>query len=131
MSADFVSKFTEYINGSNLTPSEDLISQDVEFIAPHSKEPLKGLEGYTKTLLFIKSGFSDIQWTPKDICSEGNKITVLWDVEGTHDGEFMGIVATDKKVQFRSLCLYYVENRKLLKEFGFPDLLGLLNQLKE
>jgi predicted ester cyclase len=36
--------------------------------------------------------------TIQDIVGENEKIVVAWTISGTHDGEFMGIPATHKKV---------------------------------
>ena len=42
--------------------------------------------------------FPDLRMTIQDIVGENEKIVVAWTISGTHDGEFMGIPATHKKV---------------------------------
>ncbi|KAF9414182.1 hypothetical protein BGZ76_004917 [Entomortierella beljakovae] len=128
----FAENFTAYINGGDFTPPPGLISDQVEFAAPHSPVPLRGVEGYTQTLKFIKSAFSDMKWVPLDVCVDGRKIAVLWQVIGTHDGEFFGIPATGKSVNYHSLCFYYLDdNNVLVKEVGVADLFSLMNQIKK
>jgi predicted ester cyclase len=42
--------------------------------------------------------FPDLHMTIQDIVGENEKIVVAWTISSTHDGEFMGIPATHKKV---------------------------------
>jgi predicted ester cyclase len=44
------------------------------------------------------TGFSNIQFTVKDIFGEGDKMVKYWNFKGTHTGLFFGIPATGKTV---------------------------------
>lgn len=50
---------------------------------------------------------------------------------GTHLGEFMGVAATGKKVEFATISMNRYSGGKSVENWGMHDLHGLLRQLSD
>ena len=74
-------------------------------------------------------GFSDIQFTIKDIFGQGDKLAKYWNFKGTHTGEFFGIPATGKAVSLNGVTLVRMSNGKIAEERDFYDNLDFMTQL--
>ncbi len=48
---------------------------------------------------------------------------------GTHEGEFMGVAPTGKRVEFQGIATVRIREGKIAENRGMPDMLGLLQQL--
>jgi steroid delta-isomerase-like uncharacterized protein len=58
-------------------------------------------------------GFSDIQITIQELVAEGDKVAIWWTFRGTHRGDFAGVPATGKTVEYGGIDLYTVANGKI------------------
>lgn len=123
-------KFVEFINTANEELSKVLISEDAIFYAPTNPEPYKGPSGYMEVLAMMRGGFPDIRWEIEEMVAEGDMIAVLFTLQGTHQGNFFGIPPTGKKVNVNAMNFYYFVNGKIVKEYGQPDIFGLLQQIQ-
>jgi predicted ester cyclase len=63
--------------------------------------------------------------TIEDIVGDNEKIVVNWTFSGTHDGKFMGIPATHKKVFIDGLTIHHVVDGKIIDSFTSWDVLGV------
>jgi steroid delta-isomerase-like uncharacterized protein len=52
------------------------------------------------------TAFPDFHRALEDIVAEGDKVVARYTARGTHQGEFMGIPATGKRVTFRWITIY-------------------------
>ena len=75
------------------------------------------------------TGFSNIQFTVKDIFGEGDKMVKYWNFKGTHTGNFFGIPATGKTVSIDGTTLIRMEDGKIAEERDFFDNLDFMTQL--
>lgn len=48
---------------------------------------------------------------------------------GTHKGDFHGTAPTGKRVNVHEVAIVRIENGKIAEQWGFPDLLGVSQQL--
>lgn len=77
----------------------------------------------------MRSGFSDIQWTVKELVAEEDLIAAHFVMKGTQDGEFLGFPPTSKKIEVNAMNFYRISNGQIIEEYGQPDMLGLLQQI--
>ena len=75
------------------------------------------------------TGFSNIEFTIKDIFGQGDKLVKHWNFRGTHSGEFFGIPATGKAVSLDGVTLVKMSGGKIAEEQDFFDNLDFLTQL--
>ena len=122
--------FQRMINTNDKELAEELISPEAEFMSLTSPEVLHGGSGYLSVVDFMRRSFPDIQWEIEDMVSEQHTTAVSWICSGTHEGEFMGIPATGKKVSFRCMNFYYFNDEdKIIKDVAAQGMAGLLEAL--
>ncbi|TIN16403.1 MAG: ester cyclase [Mesorhizobium sp.] len=124
-----MARFVDFINSADEKLANELVSPNAIFHVPGRPEPITGPAGYMAIVAMMRAGFSDIQWTLEEAVAEENKIAAHFTMYGTHTGPFMGVPSTQKTIHVQALNIYQLENGKIVKEYGQPDLLGLLMQL--
>lgn len=60
---------------------------------------------------------------------DGNDVVMRGLLEGTHEGEFLGIPATGTEVSTGSAIRYTIENGQIVDFWFLPDALDLMTQL--
>ena len=91
-------RFETMINTADEVLAEELVANDAPFYTPASPEPLYGGKGYLSVVHRMRKGFSDVRWRLKEMVADEDKVAVLWILTGTHDGDFLGLPATGKKI---------------------------------
>jgi predicted ester cyclase len=74
--------------------------------------------------------FPDIQLSTDIRTGSGDLIAanLIW--RGTHQGEYLGIPATGKKVAWNSTDILRIRGRRFVEHWGAVDFYGLVKQLK-
>ena len=123
-------RFMECINTNNKALAEELIDSTAEFTTPVSEKPLYGGAGYLSVVDLMRKSFSDIRWDMVDMAAEDDKVAVSWICSGTHDGDFMGLAPTGKKVSFSVMNFYYFNaDGKIINDVAAQGMFGLLSAL--
>ena len=107
--------YEEVWNNRRLELLDELISPSHALQAPSVSGSAVGPEVYKRHVLKFLKGFPDVRLTIEDIVGENEKIVVAWTLCGTHDGQFMGIPATHKKV-FSDNVAYFEKELKWFRE---------------
>lgn len=126
---EVIEKFIKFINTGDLTLGESIISPDVIFYAPTSPEPMHGLQGYMAVLNMMRGAMPDVHWKAEELISEENKVMVRFIMTGTQNNPFMNMPATGKKICVTAINIYEIEDGKIIREHGLPDLFSMLIQL--
>lgn len=126
---EFMKKFVEFINSASEKLARELVSPEAIFHVPGRSEPMVGPAGYLAIVGMMRAGFPDIQWTVEELISESDKIAARFTMRGTHRGQFMGVLPTEKAITVQALNIYHLKNGQIIKEYGAPDMLGLLAQI--
>ena len=83
----------------------------------------------TQAVVSWRAAFPDYHLTVDEISAGNNKVTVEWTITGTHQGEFMGVAATGKKVKYSGIGVTTFAGGKLSKISVASDFLNLWRQL--
>ena len=126
---EFMKNFVEFINSASETLAHELVSPEAIFHVPGRPEPMVGPAGYLAVVGMMRASFPDIQWTVEELISEGDKVAARFTMRGTHRGQFMGVPPTEKTIAVQALNIYHLKNGQIVKEYGAPDMLGLLAQI--
>ncbi|KAF5845287.1 hypothetical protein GGP41_002879 [Bipolaris sorokiniana] len=124
-----LARFIEFINSGDATIGQEVVSESALFHVPFGPEPLKGLDGYMQILGMMRSAFPDISWTLQETIAEGDKVVARFETRGTHQGAFMGVPASGKRICMTALNIYRFEDGKIVEERGQPDIFGLMVQI--
>ena len=75
------------------------------------------------------TGFSNIQFSIKDVFGQGDKLVKYWNFKGTHTGDFFGIPATGNSVDLDGTTIVRMQDGKIAEERDFYDNLVFMTQL--
>lgn len=110
----------EMFNDSNFT-------KDVVMHA--SPSDIVGIDSARAYYANFLTGFSNIQFTIKDIFGQGDKLVKHWNFKGTHTGVFFGIPPTGKPLNIDGTTLVRMSGGKIAEERDFMDNLDMMTQL--
>ncbi|MDO4184383.1 MAG: ester cyclase [Rhodospirillales bacterium] len=120
-------RFETMINTADTKLAKELVADDAPFYTPASPQPLYGGEGYLSVVHWMRTGFSDVNWTLEEMAAEGNIVAVRWTLRGTHDGEFLGVPATGKKIAVSVMNFYYFNDEgKVVNDIAAEGMIGIL-----
>ena len=77
----------------------------------------------------MKAAFPDLHASVEDVIAEGDKVALRMVARGTHQGDFMGIPATGKKVSMAEMHILQFAGGKVSAHWGLTDQLGMMQQL--
>jgi len=86
-------------------------------------------EGQKQRILGFRRGFPDLHLTLEDIFATGDRVGFRMLLRGTHQGEFMRIAPTSKRVEVVAIDMARFVDGKVVDQWGQTDTLGLLQQL--
>ena len=79
------------------------------------------------------AAFPGVELTVESVIAENDQAAVFFRLAGTHQGDFLGLPATGKRIEFRGVLLQRFENDQIVHErrlYDFSDLLIKLGILK-
>ena len=117
----------EAVNQKKLAVFDELLNPDV--VVHNASTTVQGLEAYKQFLSMYITAFPDLQFTIEDIIAEGDTVVVRYTTRGTHQGNFMGIPPTGKRVSVTGIFIDRIVNGKAVEQWFNTDDLGLLQQL--
>jgi steroid delta-isomerase-like uncharacterized protein len=86
-------------------------------------------EQFRKVYEDFRAGFSDLHTTIELIFSDGDHVAVRHRYEGTHDGTYMGVPPTGRRVLCTANDLYRMEDGWIVEEWSEFDMFALLRQI--
>ena len=123
--AEFIQKV---LNGDQIDATGDYFWEDmVEQVPLPGQGP--GVEGLKDVLRMIRAGFPDIHWTLEEQVEEGDKVVSRFTWTGTHDGPFLGVPASGRKVSVWGVVIDRFDGDKVRDTRIIMDTLGLMMQI--
>ncbi|HKY39666.1 MAG TPA: ester cyclase [Polyangiaceae bacterium] len=80
-----------------------------------------GRDDYLEGMQEGNKAFSDLSITVEDEVAEGDRVAQHWDVRMRHTGEFQGLPATNRVVNFRSVWFYRIVERKVVEAWSMDQ----------
>jgi len=102
----------------------DLISNLAEL-----PEPQHGRDTWRQGFEMMRRAFPDLQAHIEDIVAAENRVAVRLRFRGTHSGEFLGIPATGRTIDYVSHEFYRIADGLIAEEWICSDTATLLRQL--
>jgi steroid delta-isomerase-like uncharacterized protein len=115
-------------NDGNIDAAGDYIATD---LVDHSSLPglPDGLEGAKAIFAMIRAGFPDHDAVIHDQVAEGDKVVTRKSFTGTHEGEFLGVPPTGRRVTINVIDIVRVQDGRIVEHWNTVDLLGALQQM--
>ena len=102
---------------------------DYVYYSPSGNPNPNTREDAIESVKLIWKGFPDVSFSIVDIMADGDKTVTRFVIRGTHEGEFMGIPATGKKIEVSGIMVSRIENGKWVEEWEEMDTMGMMMQL--
>lgn len=121
--------YDELWNGRKLEVAEELIARgavnyDTGFVAqPFGPEEMKG------TVRMVTAGFPDNRHEVEEVIAEGDTVVLRCTLTGTHEGEFMGMPPTGRKIEVGEIHIYRLRDGKAVEHRVGRDDMGAMRQL--
>jgi steroid delta-isomerase-like uncharacterized protein len=118
----------EVWNRGNLDVVDEAFAPDYQEHNPRpGQEP--GIEGYKGGVSMMRNAFPDLFLDIQDIIAEGDRVALRYTLQGTHDGELMGLGATGQRVSSDGMVFARFDNGRVVERWGIQDMLTLLQQI--
>lgn len=107
---------------------EELFSPDSKQYMPPDADPMS-FEEFKSMATAIYEAFPIIEHNAVDIIAEGDKVAATVLVRTVHEGEFGGIAATGKKLEWTSIAIFQIRDGKIQARWEIADVLSIYEQL--
>lgn len=94
-----------------------------------SPEPIRGREAWLDGFELMKRAFPDLEARVDDVVAAEDRVAVRLTLRGTHAGDFQGLPATGRTIEYVSHEFYRVEEGRIAEEWICSDTASLLRQL--
>ena len=118
----------EVINQGRLERADDLVVEDFVELDPLPGQA-QGREGLKEVIGQIRSAFPDIHWTVDEMVAEGDKVFSRFTWSGTHEGAFLGVPATGRRITVKGMVIDRLVSGKMADSRILMDTLGMMQQL--
>jgi len=126
---EMVHRFWDAFNDRDLTGLENLFADDYVNHAALPGTP-SGPEGQAQLMERLWQAFPDGRFNIDHIARDGDTVICVGTMEGTHEGELMGLAPTHRKVQWRQCHLIEVgDDGKAKAHRAIRDDAGLMRQM--
>jgi predicted ester cyclase len=124
-----VRRNTEEVQGKgNFEVFEELFADDfVDHTTQAGTTPDK--VGVRKLYTYLRAAFPDLHPEIHWQLADGDLVTTYKTYYGTHEGPFLGIAPTHRRIYFDSVDVMRVQNGKITDHWGVGNLLSLMQQI--
>ncbi|HKH22798.1 MAG TPA: ester cyclase [Solirubrobacterales bacterium] len=128
--AELIQKFyDETLSNGNMDAIDDLVTDDVVDHEEGLPGQPEGKEGVRFFVSMMREAFSDLKATVGPAVESGDMASAEVTITGRHTGEFMGVPATDKSFEIKSIDIVRFEDGKCAEHWGVTDNMALMMQI--
>jgi len=113
----FMQRYAEALSGKAKPPA--LVDQYVADSDPALKQHIADIE----------AAFPRYELVADDLIVDGDKVVLRFSWRGTHQGAFMGIPATGRKIDVPGIIIYRLADNKIVEHWMQIDSAALMQQL--
>jgi steroid delta-isomerase-like uncharacterized protein len=117
----------EVVTKGDIDLIDEICAEDVLDHSPLGE--LRGREELKTQMRGLRASFGDFSATVEDVVSEGDTVAMRVTLRGTHEGEFVGVAPTGKRIEVGNMVFSRIEDGQVAERWVQPDMLGLLTQL--
>jgi steroid delta-isomerase-like uncharacterized protein len=90
---------------------------------------MRGTSELKVGLTMLRQAFPDFHFTVEDTLADADRVAVRYRGQGTQHGEFKGIPATGRRIDYSGMLMVRFEAERIAEFWAQPDLLGVMQQL--
>jgi len=124
-----VRRNTDEVQGKgNFQLFEELFADDfIDHTPQPSTTPDKA--GVRKLYTFLRAAFPDFHAEIHWQLADGDRVATYKTYHGTHEGTFLGIAPSHRKIHFETVDVMRVQNGKITDHWGVGNLFSLMQQI--
>ena len=131
---DIIKRFVEELwNARRLDVADQIFSEDCvthQLRSGLSAEPVqRGPQEMKEHVSSWLMSFPDLRFNIEQMIAERDRVVSQLVMEGTHQGTWMGILPTGKRLQIRLITIHRIANGKIAEDWVLVESLGLFQQL--
>lgn len=125
-----VQRFVEECwNRGNLNKASEFLADQVRFHDPVFPNLNSGIQSIKNHIEGTRKAFPDLKITIDDTIAERNEVVLHWTARGTHQGQFLGMQPTQRKVTIDGTSIYRLEGEKIAESYANWNLATMMAQL--
>jgi steroid delta-isomerase-like uncharacterized protein len=94
-----------------------------------SEDGYQGLATYKELSQKMYEAFPDVELSIEQIMAEGDRVHMIYVITGTHEGEYLSIPPSHRKMVHPASSILALKNGKVVEQRDFYDMLHFLKQL--
>jgi len=119
--------FDEIMNARKFDAIKDVISSNFTHHGiPNAKG---GPDGFREVMEQFTSAFPDMKINLEHIIADGDMVATRGHWTGTNNGSFMGMPATNKKVNVQFIDVWKLKDGKCQENWVQMDMMGMMQQI--
>ena len=121
-------RFYSEVSAGNLDVCDELIADD---FVDHEEVPgiSSDKAGVKQFFAMLRAAFPDVRVEPQELFAEGDLICARAIVTGTHQGEWMGMPATGKRIDVQLIDILRIRDGQATEHWGAMDAMTMMQQL--
>jgi len=119
---------TEAENRHDLSRHGEFFHDDIVVIVAGGMETT-GIAEYRAGLESLYQGMSDFEVVLEDQFATDERVVCRWRATATHDGDYYGLPATGKSVDYTGVSVWEFDGGKASRGWIFPDTMAMMQQL--
>lgn len=119
--------YMEVFQEGNLDVADELVHPDARDFA--DAQDRRGPARVKEVATMLKSAFPDQTWDFHAVIAEGDQVAMHSTWSGTHEGTFMGIPPTGRRVEVHHMYLFRVVGGQVTEYRAVRDDLTMMGQL--
>ncbi len=118
----------EAVNSGNLDAFHEVFAPSVIDRDPASDQS-PGPEGFIHFFTGFRAAFPDLNVSVEQLVADDDNVAIAYTITGTHQGDFLGVPATGRRIKARGMQIARFENGLIVERWGSSDQLGILQQI--
>jgi steroid delta-isomerase-like uncharacterized protein len=121
-------RFFEGVSAGDLSVIDEFVADD---FVEHEEFPgiSQDKAGVTQFFSMFRAAFPDFRMEPHEMVAEGDLLCVRSTTTGTHEGEFMGVPPTGKRIAVEGFDMIRLRDDQVTDHWGLLDAMALMQQL--
>ena len=123
--------FEEVWNNGRAEAIEELFAENgiAHGLSEDPDNPVRGPKDYRPFHSMLRGAFPNIKVVVEDMIAEGDKVTARCLVQGKHEGDHLGIEATNQEVDFTGITIVRIADGQIVEAWNNFDFSKMNKQI--
>ncbi len=119
----------EVLNQGDTSAVAQAIAPDYKYYSPSNAATPLSRQEMMAQLKSVLAAFPDLRWQIKAMYAAEDWVITRFVISGTQQGDYMGIPANGRKIEYSSIVICHFKDGKIIEEREELNLLGIMQQL--